>query len=54
MNKGLQKAKDSAKRTLKIIELLEGNKDVKDREIMDKTGAERQLIAYYRRLQKDD
>lgn len=48
MNKEtITKLRETSKRTLKILDLLE--QDATDRQIMDATGAERQLVAYYRK-----
>ena len=41
------KPRESAERTLKILDLLEQGKT--DREIMDILGVERQLVNYYRK-----
>lgn len=48
MNKEIiTKYRETAKRTLKILDMLEAG--AKDKEIMDKTGVERQLVHYYRK-----
>lgn len=51
-NKQIERIRITAKRTLKILDLIEQGLSV--REIVEKTGADRQLVDYYIKITKEN